>query len=150
MSQLSHAASAVPPFRRVTRACHAQGLIGIALANSPEFVAAAAGGKACFGTNPIAFGIPQSAGPPLTFDMATSAIALFGVLTSKAKGEPLPEGVAYKADGSGFTTDPSEALEGGAIATFGGHKGAGLSLCVELLAGDAATATGKAAEGPKP
>ena len=53
----------------------------------------------------------------------------------KAKGEPLPEGVAYKADGSGFTTDPAEALEGGAIATFGGHKGAGLSLCVEMLAG---------------
>ena len=31
--------------------------------------------------------------------MATSAIALFGVLTSKAKGEPLPEGVAYGKDG---------------------------------------------------
>ena len=43
--------------------------------------------------------------------------------------------VAYKADGSGFTSDPAEALEGGAIATFGGHKGAGLSLCVEMLAG---------------
>ena len=57
-----------------------KGIIGIAMANSPEFVAAAPGGKACFGTNPIAFGIPQSAGPPLTFDMATSAIALFGVL----------------------------------------------------------------------
>jgi LDH2 family malate/lactate/ureidoglycolate dehydrogenase len=111
------------------------GLIGIALAHSPEFVAAAAGGKAVFGTNPIAFGIPQAGGPPLTFDMATSAIALFGVLTAKAKGEPLPEGVAYKADGSGYTLDPSEALEGGAIATFGGHKGAGLSLCVELIAG---------------
>ena len=26
-------------------------------------------------------------------------------------------------------------LDGGAIATFGGHKGAGLALCVELLAG---------------
>ncbi|EOD41722.1 hypothetical protein EMIHUDRAFT_447446 [Emiliania huxleyi CCMP1516] len=111
-----------------------QGAIGIALANSPEFVAAAPGGKPIFGTNPVAFGIPQAAGPPLTFDMATSAIALFGVLTSKAKGEPLPEGVAYGRDG-GFTTDASEALEGGAIATFGGHKGAGLSLCVELLAG---------------
>jgi LDH2 family malate/lactate/ureidoglycolate dehydrogenase len=47
----------------------------------------------------------------------------------------LPNGVAYKADGSGFTTDAAEALEGGAIATFGGHKGAGLALCVELLAG---------------
>ena len=61
---------------------------------------AAAGGKAVFGTNPIAFGIPQAGAPPMTFDMATSAIALFGVLTAKAKGEPLPEGVAYKADGS--------------------------------------------------
>jgi len=111
-----------------------QGIIGIALANSPEFVAAAPGGAPVFGTNPIAFGIPQSAGPPLTFDMATSAIALFGVLTAKAKGEPLPTGVAYGKDG-GFTTDPAEALEGGSIATFGGHKGAGLSLCIELLAG---------------
>jgi len=112
-----------------------QGYIGIALANSPEFVAAAAGGKGVFGTNPIAFAVPQTGKPPFTFDMATSAIALFGVLTSKAKGEPLPHGVAYKADGSGYTTDAAEALEGGAIATFGGHKGAGLSLCVELLAG---------------
>jgi LDH2 family malate/lactate/ureidoglycolate dehydrogenase len=66
--------------------------------------------------------------------MATSAIALFGVLTSKAKDEPLPPNVAYGKDGE-WTTDASEALNGGAIATFGGHKGAGLSLCVELLAG---------------
>ena len=110
-----------------------QGVIGVALANSPEFVAAAPGGKAVFGTNPVAFGIPAASGP-LCFDMATSAIALFGVLTSKAKGEPLPPNVAYGKDG-GWTTDAAEALEGGAIATFGGHKGAGLSLCVELLAG---------------
>jgi len=55
-------------------------------------------------------------------------------ITNKAKGEPLPPGVAYAASG-GHTTDAAEALEGGAIATFGGHKGAGLSLVVELLAG---------------
>jgi LDH2 family malate/lactate/ureidoglycolate dehydrogenase len=67
------------------------------------------------------------------FDMATSAIALFGVLSAKAKGEPLPEGVAYGPDG-GFTRDPTQALENG-FATFGGHKGAGLALMVELLAG---------------
>ena len=62
-----------------------KGVIGIALANSPEFVAAAAGSTPVFGTNPVAFGIPRAGGPPLTFDMATSAIALFGVLTAKAK-----------------------------------------------------------------
>jgi LDH2 family malate/lactate/ureidoglycolate dehydrogenase len=66
--------------------------------------------------------------------MATSAIALFGVLSAKAKGEALPPNVAYGKDGN-FTTDASQVLEGGAIATFGGHKGFGLSLCVELLAG---------------
>jgi LDH2 family malate/lactate/ureidoglycolate dehydrogenase len=66
--------------------------------------------------------------------MATSAIALFGVLSAKAKGELLPPHVAYGKDGT-FTTDAAEALEEGAIATFGGHKGMGLALCVELLAG---------------
>ena len=52
----------------------------------------------------------------------------------QAKGEALPDGVAFGRDG-GWTTDATEALENGAIATFGEHKGAGLSLCVELLAG---------------
>jgi LDH2 family malate/lactate/ureidoglycolate dehydrogenase len=110
------------------------GLVGIALANSPEFVAAAAGGKAVFGTNPLAVGVPLTTEDPFVFDMATSAIALFGVLTAKSKGESLPPNVAFDKDGD-WTTDASEALEGGAIATFGGHKGAGLALCVELLAG---------------
>jgi LDH2 family malate/lactate/ureidoglycolate dehydrogenase len=66
--------------------------------------------------------------------MATSAVALFGVLTAKATGAPLAEGVAYDASGN-VTTDAGAVLDGGAIATFGGHKGAGLALCVELLAG---------------
>ena len=66
--------------------------------------------------------------------MATSAIALFGVLTAKSKGEPLPDQVAYDSTGE-WTTDASKVLEGGSIATFGGYKGMGLSLCVELLAG---------------
>lgn len=112
-----------------------RGVIGLCFANSPEFVAAAPGGKPVFGTNPLAVGIPSAAsGQPFVFDMATSAIALFGVLTAKAKGEPLPDNVAYGKDG-GWTTDAAEALEGGAIATFGGHKGAGLSLVIELLGG---------------
>lgn len=114
-----------------------RGYVGIACCNSPEFVAAAPGGKPVFGTNPLAVGIPTSSPemPVFAFDMATSAIALFGVLSAKAKNEPLPPEVAYGKDG-GWTTDANEALEGGgAIATFGGHKGAGLSLCVEILAG---------------
>lgn len=113
-----------------------RGFIGIAMCNSPELVAPAQGSKPTFGTNPLAVGIPQASSPyPFTFDMATSAIALFGVLTAKSKGEPLPDMVAYDKDGN-WTKDANQVLDhGGAIATFGGHKGMGLSLCVELLAG---------------
>ena len=47
-----------------------QGLIGISLCNSPEFVAAAPGGKPVFGTNPLAVGIPQ-AGDAAPFTVCT-------------------------------------------------------------------------------
>ena len=111
-----------------------KGLVAFVFGNTPKAIAPWGGTAPLYGTNPIAFGIPRADGPPMTFDMATSAIALFGVLTSKAKGEPLPPNVAYGKDGN-WTTDAAQALEGGAIATFGGHKGAGLSLMIELLAG---------------
>ena len=111
-----------------------KGLVCLALANSPEFVAPSAGASSVFGTNPLAVAVPRKGQSPFSFDMATSAVALFGVLTAKATGAPLAEGVAYDASGK-VTTDAGAVLDGGAIATFGGHKGAGLALCVELLAG---------------
>jgi LDH2 family malate/lactate/ureidoglycolate dehydrogenase len=43
-----------------------QGIVGIAMANSPEFVSAAKGGKPVFGTNPMAVGIPQKGSFPFT------------------------------------------------------------------------------------
>ena len=111
-----------------------KGLVCLALANSPEFVAPSAGASSVFGTNPLAVSVPRQGQAPFSFDMATSAVALFGVLTAKATGAPLAEGVAYDSSGK-VTTDAGAVLDGGAIATFGGHKGAGLALCVELLAG---------------
>lgn len=50
-----------------------QGYVGIALCNSPEFVAAAPGGKGVFGTNPIAVGVPMPDGrPPFMVHTSTS------------------------------------------------------------------------------
>ena len=43
--------------------------------------------------------------------MATSAVALFGVLTAKATGAPLAEGVAYDASGN-VTTDAGARVPG--------------------------------------
>jgi LDH2 family malate/lactate/ureidoglycolate dehydrogenase len=41
-----------------------KGLVGLCFANSPEMVAAAQGGKAVFGTNPLSVGVPQAAADP--------------------------------------------------------------------------------------
>ena len=111
------------------------GRIVIITANSPEFVAAKAGAAKTFGTNPLCFACPVEGREPFVFDMSTAAIALFGVLTCKAKGLPLPEKSAYDADGN-FTTKVEDIPVGGgqgAIAGWGGHKGVGIALMVELL-----------------
>ncbi|XRB19274.1 cysteine-S-conjugate beta-lyase [Pseudoscourfieldia marina] len=113
-----------------------QGVICLAFAQSPEFVAPYGSKEALFGTNPIAAGFPTSdTSSPLVMDLATSAYALFGLLEAKTAGRKIPEGVAQDAAGR-VTTDPSEVLDGGAIRVFdGGHKGSSLALLVELLGG---------------
>jgi LDH2 family malate/lactate/ureidoglycolate dehydrogenase len=60
-------------------------------------------------------------------------MAYFGIVEAKLKGEPLPQGVAFDADGNP-TTDAEKALAG-SVTTFGAHRGYGLSLLVQLLAG---------------
>ena len=88
------------------------GRIVIITANSPEFVAAKAGAAKTFGTNPLCFACPVEGREPFVFDMSTAAIALFGVLTCKAKGLPLPEGSAYDAEGN-YTTKVEDIPVGG-------------------------------------
>ncbi len=106
------------------------GFIGLVFSGSGEYVAMYGSYEPIFGTNPLAFGIPTT-GKPIVFDMATAAIARFGIVEAKTAGRSIPDGVAYDSTGS-LTTDPSAAL-GGAIRTFGGYKGAALALLVEVL-----------------
>ncbi|MCA0453170.1 MAG: Ldh family oxidoreductase [Chloroflexi bacterium] len=107
-----------------------QGYIGLVFAGSGEFMAMYGSYEPLFGTNPLAYGIPTS-GKPIVFDMATAAIARFGIVEAKTAGRAIPEGVAYDAQGN-LTTDAAAAL-GGAIRVFGGYKGAALALLVEVL-----------------
>lgn len=107
-----------------------QGLLGFVFSGSPELMAMHGSYEAFLGTNPLAIGIP-TAGKPIVFDMATAAIAWYGVVLANAEGESIPDGVAYNSDGA-FTTDPAKALAG-AIKAFGEYKGAALALIVEIL-----------------
>jgi len=109
------------------------GMIGMAMSNSFPKVVAHGGIRPVLGTNPFAFGAPRRNGDHLLFDMATSALAGSTVREHIARGTPLPEGLAIDADGLPLT-DPAK-VGNGALLPFGGAKGFGLSLLVEILAG---------------
>lgn len=110
-----------------------QGLAAFAFVDSFSYVAPAGGSKPLYGTNPIAFAWPREHHPPLVFDQATSVSARGEIQIHLRDGKPLPPGWAIDPDGQP-TTDPELALAGAQLP-FAGHKGAALSLMVELLAG---------------
>ena len=85
------------------------------------------------GHNPIAFGCPMPGGGPLVFDIACSVAARGHILLAAREGRPIPEGWAVDADGAP-TTDARRALAG-ALLPMGGHKGVGIAMMVECLAG---------------
>lgn len=109
-----------------------QGYIGFVCVGNGSFAFVAPSGSAepKLGTNPFSYAFPYSGGE-VVFDNATAAMAYFGIVEAKLKGESLPEGLGYDKDGKP-TTDAAEVLNG-SIGTFAAHKGFGLSLFVQLL-----------------
>jgi delta1-piperideine-2-carboxylate reductase len=108
----------------------ARGLVSIIASNASPWVAPHGATEGRLGTNPICFGFP-SATDPIIFDIGTSAIIHAEVTLAKRLGNDLPENVAFDRDGSP-TVDPAAALAG-AFAAWGGHKGSGLAIAVQLL-----------------
>lgn len=107
-------------------------LMAIMVANAPASMAAWGGRKRIFGTNPIAFAAPVADGDPLVVDLALTTVAAGKIVAAQQRGERIPEGWAFDADGNP-TTDPEAALKGH-LSPSGGAKGAALALMVEVLA----------------
>jgi L-2-hydroxycarboxylate dehydrogenase (NAD+) len=122
-----------------------QSLVGIVLTSTPVTVVAPGTAIPTLGTNPIAIGFPRANGMPLVLDMATSAIAFNQIRRLRELGQPLPAGVANGPDATP-TTDADAAIDPvsgrGRILPFGGHRGYGLALMLELLV--SAGVTGRA------
>jgi delta1-piperideine-2-carboxylate reductase len=108
----------------------AQGLVSLTASNASPWVTPHGGSEGRFGTNPICVGFP-SADDPVIWDIGTSAIMHAEVVLAERLGEPLADGVAFDAAGRP-TRDPAAALDG-AFAAWGGHKGSGLAVVVQLL-----------------
>ncbi len=87
-------------------------------------------------SNPIAYGFPGPNGDHIVFDFTTAYMSMREVARRGASGEPLPSGIVL--DNEGNPTTDYAAYAGpprGVALPFGGHKGSGLHLVAELLAG---------------
>jgi delta1-piperideine-2-carboxylate reductase len=109
----------------------AQDLVCMITSNASPWVAPYGGTEGRFGTNPICYGFPTVSGDPIIWDIGTSMIMHAEIMVAKRLGAELPEGVAFGPDGRP-TRDPA-AAQGGAIRAWGGAKGSGLGIVVQLL-----------------
>ncbi len=114
------------------------GLISINFVNviSRAIVAPYGGADARFGTNPVCIAIPLPGEPPFLLDMATSAVAQGKVRVAHNKGEKVSPEWLIDERGNPTPEPRYGVIEPfGALRTFGLHKGYGLALACELLAG---------------
>lgn len=108
-------------------------MIGIALCNSGNIMTVYGGISRALGTNPISVAVPANKELPVVFDAATSEAAFNKILFSHIAGKDIPLGWAVDKDGNP-TTKAKDALEG-AVVPFGGYKGSGLAIIVNILSG---------------
>jgi uncharacterized oxidoreductase len=120
--------------------CAAAGMISFHYVNvigHKPLVAPFRGADARYATNPYTCVLPSTDNNPTTLlDMATSVVAMGKVRVAKNKGEQVREGALIDAQGRP-TTDPNTMYTPpfGAVLPFGEHKGYGMALMAELLAG---------------
>lgn len=93
------------------------------------------GGRTTFlGAAPFAAGMVGGyKSPDYILDMAMTKTARGKIRVAMINNEPIPEGLALDSDGNP-TTDAKKAFEGVCLP-FGGAKGAGLAMLMDMMAG---------------
>jgi L-2-hydroxycarboxylate dehydrogenase (NAD+) len=115
-------------------------MIGLALTNSPPFVAPTFGRGRMLGTNPIAVAVPTRSGHPFLLDMATSAASHGKFEIARREGKPIPP--TWGADEEGNpSTDITQVMSRGWLLPLGStpdassYKGYDLAMVVDILSG---------------
>ena len=107
------------------------------VASGPPPVAPFRGKEGRFLTNPVCIAIPGTDhNEPILLDFATSRVAMGKVRVAHNAGKPMLDGALL--DHAGKPTDNPSVMytePRGVVLPFGEHKGSGLALVCELLAG---------------
>lgn len=108
-----------------------RGMIGCVLSNAAPTMTVWGAREVAIGTNPIALATPGGDGPPILLDIATSVVSRQTVNLARDRGMRIPFGWAVDAEGQ-----PTDLPERAAmLLPFGGYKGSGLAIFVEILCG---------------
>ncbi len=115
------------------------GHCALAMANCSPIIVPFGATSPVFGTNPVAFACP---GPDhvLLADLSPARVTYGTMMNACHAGQSLPEGLALDRHGNP-TTDPSAALEGGALPV-GGPKGSALAFLIQIMSGALCGAAG--------
>ncbi len=106
-------------------------MIGIALTNAASTMAPWGSITPYFGTNPFCFAIPAEKRRPIVLDCATSVVARGKIILAGIENKSIPEGWAIDKSGRP-TTNTSDALKG-SVLPFGGYKGSGIAMVIDIL-----------------
>ena len=120
-------------------------MLGIAMTNTSALAVPTFGRQVMFGTNPIAFAAPADEEHAFLLDMATTVVTRGKIEVYDRLGKKLPVGWAVDKigqparDARPMLEDMFERIGGGILPLgglgkeFGGHKGYGLAIMVDIL-----------------
>jgi LDH2 family malate/lactate/ureidoglycolate dehydrogenase len=108
-------------------------MIGILMSITNPVMAPWGGILPMLGNNPLAVAVPAGNRPPVVLDMACSQVARGNLILASRLGRTIP--LTWALDARGRPTDDPQAGLAGTLLPLGGHKGAGLSVVVAILAG---------------
>ncbi|MDT3682960.1 MAG: Ldh family oxidoreductase [Truepera sp.] len=111
-----------------------RGMLGLASSTAGVTMTIPGATGRVIGNNPLAIASPAGLELPILFDTAMSVVSGSKVARLSEAHEPIPEGWVVDVYGQN-TTNPSDFFDGGSLLPFGGHKGFGLALMVEVLSG---------------
>jgi len=115
-----------------TSMCADNGMAGMSMSNGDRMIAATGSAAKVIGNNPFSYAFPAGKYGKVVYDIAMSPTSDIKVLQAEKEGKQLPSGWLIDKNGNP-TTDPADYLKGGILIPFGGYKGYGLAMMVELF-----------------
>lgn len=111
-----------------------KGCIGICFTNTESNMPPWGAKDARLGNNPFCIGAPRASGIPVILDMAMSQAAWGKIIMYHREGRKVPDGWGLDEMGRP-TNEPEEIIRSKHILPMGQHKGAGLSLMIDIMTG---------------